>query len=135
MPKRKEACPGRILSLRLSQTSCHAAPAFTQIWPNPRRSKVDTDGQSGPSSPQGPGLLSGVFCLRALVSGLGAAMGEAASVMREQNVPKLSSKRVDLGEARAILLLPGVEHEALGISGRKGRTVTGPRNRTPGLTL
>lgn len=93
---------------------------------------MDTDGQSGPSSPQGPGLLSGVFCLRALVSGLGAAMGEAASVMREQNVPKLSSKRVDLGEARAILL-PGVEHEVLRISGRKGRTVTGPRNRTPGL--
>lgn len=62
-------------------------------------------------------------------------MGEAASVMREQNVPKLSSKRVDLGEAQAILLLPGVEHEALGISGRKGRTVTGRSNRTPGLTL
>ena len=57
VPKRKKACPGCILSLRLSRSSCHAAPALTKIWPNPRRSKGDTDGQSSPASPQGPGLL------------------------------------------------------------------------------
>ena len=60
-------------------------------------------------------------------------MGEAASVIRRM-CPNLSSESIDSGEAQVILLLLGVEHEALKISARKGRTVTGPRLTTPGFT-
>ena len=43
------------------------SPALTQIWPNPRRSKVDTDGQSGEQAPRGLGCsvefsASGLWC-------------------------------------------------------------------------